>query len=754
MPNILLKNEVGEDIAYNDVDTVTLRRVEGGTATYTFQRPNATDEWWKIQNFINGDARTNLFTKYQVSVPSGRIVSSTEQIFGTWYQSRYDAWRISNTMFNQMYAVPDGAILANNNSNAALYLWDDTDKELKVLSSNAGNITNFRAYGDKYFIATYRYWLLYDPETKQVTQLLQGVSMNAYCLDTGEELLLSVANSGSNNPQGIYRLDPETYALTQIFNEGWYWLGTFRTTTGLYQSAAYVLELEDEYLFGGYTSTTGCYGVLRFDKETKTVTRLTNIGYYFFTDALTARYAYSTFNRIIPGYGVVFCSNQSPSWGVWFYDTETKQVTRLIETAYMTNWVEEDDIVYGCYSGYGVLIFDKATKTWYRPLTSGQYEKIVKCENGFLIGCQSYSYGIKYYDIATGEITTITTNMNYWRYGVSVEGGALMSCDGTSNSGVWFFDETEKTFTQLTTQGYGWRMVKWHDSVLMGSFNNSTYGWLFYKDGELTYNAGYDGNQRGMRCIVPVEDGWIISAWSYNVKIVFVDGETGESTSLGTNGSQLGPYMQSWYGHGGIWKPSWDFDRKYGRYRIISSYDGYGIIFDDITHEAVPMMTWSDSSVTPTPTSTSKSVYMRRVSFIEYAPNVVLVVQGSSSNSGTVLLNYATGEAYLFNNASLYANNDYSYWFLPFSTLVPVSDGYLLFVKPFDWSEYQSTFTSAAGVWHIDTSTNRLKRIYTQGYYDTVEEAPGGLYIYLSSMPEINRLYWNSDSKTITKVQY
>ena len=130
MPNILLKNEVGEDIAYNDVDTVTLRRVEGGTATYTFQRPNATDEWWMIQNFINGDVRTNMFSKYQVAVPSGRIVSSTEQIFGTWYQSRYDACRISTTQLNQMYAVPDGAILANNANNSALYLWDDTDKHL------------------------------------------------------------------------------------------------------------------------------------------------------------------------------------------------------------------------------------------------------------------------------------------------------------------------------------------------------------------------------------------------------------------------------------------------------------------------------------------------------------------------------------------------------------------------------------------------------------------------------------------------
>ena len=222
----------------------------------------------------------------------------------------------------------------------------------------------------------------------------------------------------------------------------------------------------------------------------------------------------------------------------------------------------------------------------------------------------------------------------------------------------------------------------------------------------------------------------------------------------GATGSQLGPYMNAWYGHGGMWKPGYDYDRKYGRYRIISSYDGSGIIFDDITHEAVPMMNWYDSSEVPTPSSTVKTTYMRRISVIEYAQNMVLVISGSSSNNGAILLNYATGEAYLFNNASLYAVNDYSYWFLPLTTLVPVGNGYLIFVKPFDWEEYTSNFTSSPGVWHLNTATNRLKRVYTQGYYDSVEEAPGGLYIYLSSMPQINRLYWNEESKTITKVEY
>ena len=40
MPNVLLKNEIGEDMEYENVDTVTLRKVDGGTATYTTDFPN------------------------------------------------------------------------------------------------------------------------------------------------------------------------------------------------------------------------------------------------------------------------------------------------------------------------------------------------------------------------------------------------------------------------------------------------------------------------------------------------------------------------------------------------------------------------------------------------------------------------------------------------------------------------------------------------------------------------------------------
>lgn len=751
MPNVYLKNEIGEDVEYEDIDTVTLRRVEGGTATYTYGDPQVTDEWKLVESIVTGDARTNLFTKYTVAVPSGRIVSYTEPAFGTWYQSRHDARRISTVLLNQMFAVPGGAVLSNNSTGGSIYYWDDETKELVTLVSGGSPVYNCRTYAGKYFFASYGSWFLFDADTHEVTTLLTGAGLSAYCLDTGEELLLSASNTGNTVPKGIYRLDPDTLELTQIFNEGWYWLSAFRSYKGV-QTSSFIVDTGDGYLISSYTSSAGSTGVLYFDKTEKTVTRLFNEGYYYFNEAPVSRYAYSAYTHIIPGCGVVFCSTQSSSWGVWYFDFETKQATRILQTGYMTYWMENDTAVVGSYTSFGAVVFDKAAKVWYHPVTAGQYDNALILENGILLGATSSSYGLKYYDFATEEVTTVSTAYNYWRYMVPVEGGALLS-NSVSNTGVFFFDETELSLTQLNATGNDWYMVKWHDSVLMGSFNNSSYGWFFYKDGELVYTRGPDGNSRGMRCIVPVEDGWVISSYSYSSRVMFIDGETGEAKDLQFSANQLGPYIPYWYGHNGNWKPTYDYNRKYGRYRVISSYDGYGFIFDDIAHEAVPLYTWATSSEVPS-TSSSKYVPMRRVAFIDLGNSTVLIMSSTSNNNGPTIFNYSTGTAYQFTNSGLYANNEPSYLFTPLIMRIPVGNGELFTVKPFDWDETAAMLTSAPGVWHYNPVTGRLQRIYASGYYDSTEEAPGGFYLFLSSLPKINRLYWNSDSNTISKVDY
>ena len=268
-------------------------------------------------------------------------------------------------------------------------------------------------------------------------------------------------------------------------------------------------------------------------------------GYNFFSEGLSSRSAYSTWTREIIGHGVVFSSSNSTVWGAWYFNYDTNTVTQLTTAGYFYNWVESDDCIVGSYSSYGAVVYDKINKVWYHPTTSGQCENAVILEDGILLGGNTTATGVRYYEIESGTLTTVNTSYAYWRYMISVSGGALLSCT-SSNSGVWFFDESDKSFTQLTTVGCEWYMVKWHDAVLMGSFNSSIYGWHYFRNGTLSYNAGLDSNSRSMRCISAVTDGWVVSSWNYSAKLAFVDGETGAVTDLGVTGSQIGTYMAAW----------------------------------------------------------------------------------------------------------------------------------------------------------------------------------------------------------------
>ena len=211
--------------------------------------------------------------------------------------------------------------------------------------------------------------------------------------------------------------------------------------------------------------------------------------------------------------------------------------------------------------------------------------------------------------------------------------------------------------------------------------------------------------------------------------------------------------MTAWYGANGAWKPSYDYNRKYGRYRIISSYDSKGIIFDDTSHEIVSIYQWNNADASPL-SSYVKYTTMRRISFTELNSDTVLIANGSSSTNGAIILNHTQGRAYLFTGSALYANNDYTYRFTPLIEIITVATGLLFFVKPFDYEQCPVMLTSAPGVWHYDPTTDRIQRLYAYGYYDSVEEAPGGFYIYLSSLPDECRLYWNSETNTLTKVEY
>ena len=116
MPNVLLKNEIGEDVEYENVDTVTLRKVDGGTATYTYGLPEPTENWRMIHNYREsissnpGAPLRSLYSVYSCQVANGFLVSSSLSNFGLWLESSYNAIKLDDRNFTNMYPVTDGAV--------------------------------------------------------------------------------------------------------------------------------------------------------------------------------------------------------------------------------------------------------------------------------------------------------------------------------------------------------------------------------------------------------------------------------------------------------------------------------------------------------------------------------------------------------------------------------------------------------------------------------------------------------------------
>jgi len=139
MPNILLKDELGVDIEYENIDTLTVRTSGGGTATYTWGNPTATDAWNMVETIRRGASQDIAgYTKYSWTCGDVNIVSYAETGFGTWVQTRNDAWRISDTCFTSGYVAGDVVFLSLNVNDSALYLWDNDTQALTVADSSSG----------------------------------------------------------------------------------------------------------------------------------------------------------------------------------------------------------------------------------------------------------------------------------------------------------------------------------------------------------------------------------------------------------------------------------------------------------------------------------------------------------------------------------------------------------------------------------------------------------------------------------------
>ena len=435
--------------------------------------------------------------------------------------------------------------------------------------------------------------------------------------------------------------------------------------------------------------------------------------------------------------------------GLWWYDYRSKELTEIKAFGRYQYWYESDDVVIGSYSTYGCAVYDKNTKIWHIPSTSGSCYCAAVSEDGIILGGDSAATGLKYYDFSTGQLTMINAS-GPWYYACRVPEGFLLSSGTASRLGVWLFRTSDKSFTQVWDKGYAWVMKKWNDVVVMGSYqtNKDYNGILLFKDGALTCIK--DTNASRMCYMESVDDGVIVGRDS-NSYCYYVDGSTGEINQLSTDNGYFGQYLNAWYGPGDYNKPTYEYNRKFGDYRVISgSSSDTGCIFNEINHQLVKIYSWQKESEEPG-TSFTYRLSLNRPNFFELDNSWVLIIGASGY---PVIFNYETGMAYRFSSDTFYFGEQIEHPLSPYIVQIPTDGGFLLFSKKYDYSKQESSISNSfsEGILYVDTTFHKATKVYPGGYYDTYEETPGGLYIYLKNFEYSQKLYWDSTNHTITQI--
>jgi len=774
MPNIYLKNEIGEDIAYENIDTLTVRRVEGGTATYTFGNPQATDAWNMVEELIHTPNDASGYYTYVLETNSGKIVSSSYPNFGTWFQSRNDAWRISDSNAQSMsasyigVATDFGAVLYNIQNKA--YVWDEINNILRPLNNDIGSIylNHVDQFGTKYLLLGYHGWVVLDGETLIDSLLLSssGTITQWYTLKVDGGFLVSPSSS-SSSIKGIYFIDTTNFTYSQIFSEGYGWLGIHRKPDMQEFSQYYpkqIHPLSNGFLISSINQSS--HGILFYSNAEKTITRLSSTGYNYLSEEYLYNrriYSGSGYSHIIEGYGIVVSSNSASSINkVYFYDFDDGSLTEIASSAIFGYWLERDDLSIGSHSTYGALIFDKKNKTWYRPVTTGQFDNALILDDGILLGGTQSSVGLKYYKFSTGVVTTVQTSYGQWRHMEKVSGGAVVTSEQTS-SGIWFFNESSVTLSNLFSGGGFWRISKSGEALLLG---NSSTGATpkIYKNGTLS-DITIPASQTYMAYMAPVNGGWIVSSsYSSSVRPWFVSASTAEASfvfdNTGAYGYMIGVPFAQWSRCLVQFKSSLSYNKKYGNYVILStgeSSSSYStLIWDNVNNRPLLGYIWRNSSDTPSTTNTYMLMGItQNPYFLEIDENTVLILGGYTGGSGyPYVFDHSNGTLYGFVDVNFYTMNVNEYTYAPDIVIRGTSDGFIFFNKRTAYPHGAEAWSASAGVYHYNKNNKKVTRLKSTGFYDSTEDAPGGFYIFNSRYPMLDKCYWNNETNTLTEIPY
>lgn len=752
MPDILVKNKQGTDEEYTNVNSVTFNQVGGGTVTYNYGDPQPTEEWQQVQYLLSHTSQST-FTIIQLQLDKGTMFSISTK--GTWYKSGVQLIKVSDTQFNAQQKLTNGCALSVSSGDANTYFFDQTTKILSVIQTATGTLGATRKLGNRQLIITAYKIITYDYQQSQFDLIYtfspSSNQMSGFLCVQIQDCLLFSSSSSNNDTFGLYKIDKQTFQVTQLCNVGKHWISTLQQYTGKNNVSSYILKVPNGVLISGNTSYSS--GVLYYKYGQSTATLLGNSsGYGFFPNSninYNNYYKYnSAYSRIIENYGV-YLTSSSPNKSYWF-DFDTQVLTDIATGFYINQWVQDDYIVIGWSTNAGCVVFIKSTKTWYRPITTGDgYRYAVQVQNGFVFGNSSSTY---FYNTLTSTLQTVSSTIGF-TYGIKTVNGAFLSGATIGIYGIYFYDQSTKTLTQTSVSIGQWRGLKskTNNNILFGSTEGNVFGNYFYDYTQNTFTL-INSSDRSLGGIQQVDDGWIVCGCNFATHLYFVS-YNGVGTQITYSSSIYG--LGKWgntFPYGVTYYPNRPYTYKFGDYQIYTGAisNSQGAIRKISTNQAVTIVRYDS------PGSSRDSNIFSNVYMLSLSQDQILILSGGLSYSYPVYLNKNTGDCYYYYDSTT-ANTSFPLDNCPLYDRInyykiSANGDFLIFPNVLDTNVDTNRVSVCKGIFLFDMTTKQFKQLIPNGeyYFNSYETAQNGIYIYYSIYKFSYKAFYDFNTKQIT----
>ena len=311
-----------------------------------------------------------------------------------------------------------------------------------------------------------------DPEKTYLEDIINGVQLNVYKMDSG----LTLLSGASSSFQGIYKLNADG-SVEQILDSGYGWdifnelsngnvliSSSNSTSTGMYlynfqthEIISIEMQYSSTYSWKNYKELKNgnvllCSnitpGIYLLDTISNKTTQLYNSGY-----------GWNSFYEL--SNGNVFISGTSSSNAcLLLYNISTNEISIISETGY--GWVNffelsNGDVLCSADSrANGLYLFNTTSNELSQISETGaSWKYFYKLSDDNLLITSSTSVGIYLYNVTTKEFTQLISSSSNFRYFYQITNGDILICGGDSR--IYLYDSSTNEIIKLSEyRGSNW----------------------------------------------------------------------------------------------------------------------------------------------------------------------------------------------------------------------------------------------------------------------------------------------------------